>query len=45
MSYEDAADVLGCPVGTVKSRVTRGRTMLRRLMEGAEPSAKEVVAG
>jgi RNA polymerase sigma-70 factor (ECF subfamily) len=45
MSYEDAADVLGCPVGTVKSRVTRGRTMLRRLMDGQDASAEEVVAG
>jgi RNA polymerase sigma-70 factor (ECF subfamily) len=27
-SYEDAAAVLGCPVGTVRSRLSRGRAML-----------------
>jgi RNA polymerase sigma-70 factor (ECF subfamily) len=29
LSYEEAAGVLGCRVGTVKSRVNRARTMLR----------------
>jgi len=28
LSYEDAASVLGCPVGTVRSRLHRGRAML-----------------
>lgn len=28
MSYEQAADVVGCPVGTVRSRLNRARTML-----------------
>ena len=28
MSYEEAATVLGCPVGTVRSRLHRARTML-----------------
>lgn len=27
-SYEDAAAALGCPVGTVRSRLSRGRAML-----------------
>jgi RNA polymerase sigma-70 factor (ECF subfamily) len=27
-SYEDAAQVLDCPVGTVRSRLNRGRSML-----------------
>jgi RNA polymerase sigma-70 factor, ECF subfamily len=34
MSYEEAADVLGAKVGTVKSRLCRGREALRRLMDG-----------
>lgn len=28
MSYEQAADVVGCPVGTVRSRLSRARGML-----------------
>jgi RNA polymerase sigma-70 factor, ECF subfamily len=28
LSYEDAAEALGCPVGTVRSRLHRGREML-----------------
>lgn len=34
LSYEDAAMTLGCPVGTVRSRLSRGRALLaRRLCE------------
>ena len=25
LSYEEAADVVGCPIGTIRSRVARGR--------------------
>ena len=32
-SYEDAADVADCAVGTMKSRVSRARFQLERLME------------
>jgi RNA polymerase sigma-70 factor, ECF subfamily len=32
MSYETAAEVLSVPVGTVRSRLSRGRDALRRLM-------------
>jgi RNA polymerase sigma-70 factor (ECF subfamily) len=28
LSYKDIADVVGCPVGTVMSRLYRGRRML-----------------
>jgi RNA polymerase sigma-70 factor, ECF subfamily len=34
MSYDDAAAALGIPVGTVRSRLSRGRDALRRLMDG-----------
>lgn len=34
LSYEDAADRLGIPVGTVKSRVFRARVILRELLAG-----------
>ncbi|MBM3475203.1 MAG: sigma-70 family RNA polymerase sigma factor [Armatimonadetes bacterium] len=32
LSYEDAAEVMGCPVGTVKSHAHRARTTLKRLL-------------
>ena len=33
-SYEAAAEVAGCAVGTMKSRVARGRTQLERILNG-----------
>lgn len=39
---EDIAEVMGTPVGTVKSRISRGRAVLRLYMDGdeaGEPSA------
>ena len=34
-SYEDAAMALACPVGTVRSRLNRGRAMLARKLKAA----------
>ena len=40
MSYEDAASVLGCSVGTVRSRLHRGRALLiQKLTGGAKVEA------
>jgi RNA polymerase sigma-70 factor (ECF subfamily) len=33
MSYEDAAERMGCPIGTVRSRLHRGRTLLLAKLE------------
>jgi RNA polymerase sigma-70 factor (ECF subfamily) len=37
-SYEEAAEICGCAVGTIKSRINRGRTRLAQLMsiDGAD---------
>ncbi|MDN5929352.1 MAG: sigma-70 family RNA polymerase sigma factor [Hyphomicrobiales bacterium] len=32
-SYEEAAEICGCAVGTIKSRVSRGRTRLTELLD------------
>ncbi len=39
LSYEEAADVIGCAIGTVKSRLARGRKALTRLIEGPADEA------
>ncbi|MGR0186800.1 sigma-70 family RNA polymerase sigma factor [Azospirillum aestuarii] len=38
ISYGEAADILGISIGTVKSRLSRGRRALRQLMEGHSPT-------
>jgi RNA polymerase sigma-70 factor, ECF subfamily len=40
LSYEEAAAIMGCPVGTIKSRVNRARTRLCELLF-LEPAAAD----
>jgi RNA polymerase sigma-70 factor (ECF subfamily) len=37
LSYQEIAGVLGVRVGTVRSRIARGRERLRELLEPEEP--------
>jgi len=39
LSHEEAAYVLGCPVGTVKTHVLRGKQKLKRALAAWAPSA------
>jgi RNA polymerase sigma-70 factor (ECF subfamily) len=34
LSYREAADVLGCPVGTIMSRLHRARRAMQSSLEG-----------
>ncbi|SDL65051.1 RNA polymerase, sigma 29 subunit, SigE [Corynebacterium mycetoides] len=46
MSYEEIADTLGVKMGTVRSRIHRGRTQLRASLEAqavSDESAKELI--
>ncbi|MFL6105485.1 MAG: RNA polymerase sigma factor SigE [Marmoricola sp.] len=46
LSYDEIADVLGVKMGTVRSRIHRGRSMLRKALAHRAPSAGRVrVAG
>ena len=41
-AYEEAAEICGCAVGTIKSRVARGRVALEQLMSGGKlPSRRD----
>ena len=48
LSYAECAEVLGLPIGTVMSRVSRARSALRELLDGpqradASPSLRRVI--
>lgn len=49
LSYEEAARVCGCAVGTVKSRVARARQALERMLNGGEsdrlPARGDIASG
>jgi len=40
MTYADVSRALGIPIGTVMSRLSRGRERLKRVMEGESPRAE-----
>src|SRR5258705_10266446 len=44
MRYEEVAEILGVPVGTVRSRLSRGRDQLRRLMDMGDDEASPTPA-
>ncbi|HBC47653.1 MAG TPA: hypothetical protein DCZ43_11445 [candidate division Zixibacteria bacterium] len=37
-TYQDISTSLGCPVGTVRSRLSRGRTILKRKLVDVHPA-------
>jgi RNA polymerase sigma-70 factor (ECF subfamily) len=43
MTYADVSRALGIPIGTVMSRLSRGREKLRKVMDGASRSGLRVV--
>lgn len=38
LSYEEAAEICGCALGTIKSRVNRARARLLKIMDADEPA-------
>jgi len=43
-SYEEAADICGCAVGTIKSRVSRARQTLLQMFEGGDAAPRPTTA-
>jgi RNA polymerase sigma-70 factor (ECF subfamily) len=51
-SYEEAAEICGCAVGTIKSRLSRGRAQLAQILDiqdgdepGPDPATRGIMAG
>ena len=44
LSYEEAADVCGCAVGTIKSRLNRARSELKRVLNKSRIQKQEACA-
>ena len=40
LSYEEIGKIMGCPVGTVRSRIHQGRVLIRRAYEALEKEGK-----
>jgi RNA polymerase sigma-70 factor, ECF subfamily len=40
MTYEEAAEICGCALGTIKSRVNRARAKLAKMMDGEDEAAE-----
>src|SRR5579859_2386026 len=45
MSYEEAAQACGCPVGTIRSRLHRGRALLLAKLELLRDAPRRAIAG
>jgi RNA polymerase sigma-70 factor (ECF subfamily) len=41
VTYEEAAEICDCPIGTIKSRVARGRSALIAMIEGVDEDEDE----